>query len=207
MSSSNKTKSVKYKVLRRIQAKGRGAVFTSKYFLDLGSRTSVDQALSRLSREKKIRRFKPGLYDYPRINPKLGGILAPEYDKVAHAVARKTGSLIQPSGALAANMLGLTTQVPSKKVYLTNGPSRTIRIGNQRLVFRHTAPKEMAASGKPSSLVLQALRHLGRKGVNGEIIERLRSSLSSRDKADLAKEVRHVADWMRPVVEEIIKKV
>ena len=111
--------SVAHKALKRIHNKGSGFSFTAKDFLDLGSRGAVDVALSTLTKQGKIRRISRGLYDYPKHSELLGGMLGPDFDQVAHAIARKSGIRIQPSGALAANLLGLSEQVPAKLVYLT----------------------------------------------------------------------------------------
>ena len=112
------------KVLARISRMGRGAVFSGVDVLDVASWPAVRQALARLARAGAIRRIGTALYHYPRINPKLGGDVPPSMDAVAKAIARRTDSRIVASGALALNMLGLSTQVPAKVVHLTNGPSR-----------------------------------------------------------------------------------
>ncbi len=199
--------SVADKIIKMIRAKGRGQVYTNKQFLDIGSRVAVDKALSRLTKRGLIRRIIPGIYDYPRINPKLGGILSPSQDKVAQAIAEKNGIRIQPTGALAANILGLTNQVPAKKVFLTDGKPRTIKIGHQTLVFKHAAPKTMIHSGRPSKTVIQALRYLGRDSVNSLVIKKLRNLLSARDKSDLIKDVKYVPDWLRPIINEIARNI
>jgi len=198
--------SIADKIIKRIRGKGRGQAYTNKQFLDLGSRAAVDKALSRLTKRGLIRRLKPGIYDYPRVNPKLGGVLSPSRDNVAQAIAKKNGIRIQPSGAQAANALGLTNQVPAKTVFLTDGKPRTIKIGRQTLVFRHAAPKTMLHSGKPGKIVIQALRYLGREGVNNSVINKLSNSLSSKDKSDLEKEVKSGPDWLRPIINEIVRK-
>jgi Family of unknown function (DUF6088) len=198
--------SVINKIIKRIRGKGRGHVYTSIQFLDLGSRAAVDQAMSRLARRGLIRRLKPGIYDYPRINPRLGGTLSPPQDEVAQAVAKKNSIRIQATGAQAANALGLTTQVPAKKVFLTDGKPRTVKIGKQTIVFRHATPKTMIHSGKPSKVVIQALRYLGQSGVNKSVIMKLRNTLSDKDKTDLIKDIEYAPDWLRPVVNEIVQK-
>lgn len=116
---------VTQQIVRRATAKGRGAVFTPSDFLDLGSRAAVDQALSRIARAGRLRRVTRGLYDYPRIDPQLGP-LTPSTYAVAQALARETGSLVQVAGAQAANMLGVSLQVPAQTTYLTDGPPRTV---------------------------------------------------------------------------------
>ena len=108
-------------ILKRIRVHGRGWVFTPRDFLDLGTRHPIDLALSRFASDKTIRRLTQGVYDYPRVHKKLG-VLAPNPDEVAAVLAAKTGSRMQVSGARAANLLGLTDQVPAQLVYLTDGP-------------------------------------------------------------------------------------
>ena len=121
-------------------------------------------ALSALTKRGKIRRISRGLYDYPKHSKLLGGVLAPNFDQVAHATARKYGIRIQPSGALAANQLGLSEQLPAQIVYLTDGQSRTIRVGSQTITFKQTSPKELLHNEKTASVV-HALRFLGKEAV------------------------------------------
>ena len=144
--------SVSDKILTRIQRKRRGFAFSGKDFLDLGTRSSVDRALSALSESGSIRRVCRGIYDYPRVNAKLGGELSPDYDQAAHAIARRNGVRIEPSGAWAANLLGLTTQVPGRIVYLTNGTSRSYAIGTRPSSFCVSLPKDsLTREGRPRS--------------------------------------------------------
>jgi len=115
-------------IKQRIIGKGRGAIFAPSDFLDIGSRASVDQALSRLADQGVIRRLTRGLYDYPKKSPRFG-FLSPSADDIAKAVARKDGQILQPSPSMAANQLGLSIQVPSKPTYMTDGPTRTKKVG------------------------------------------------------------------------------
>ena len=188
-------------ILRRIRGRGRGSIFSAKDFLDLGSRAAIDQALSRLSRTGKIRRLRRGLYDYPKIHSKLGP-LSPTPDRIAHAVAAKTKSRLQPSGARAANTLGLTTQVPAKSVFLTDGPSRQVHIGHQTVYLKHVTPKYFLGDGV-GALAIQALRYLGKDGINDNVVRKLRDTMSRRDKVKLKQSIRYVVDWMAPVLQQI----
>ena len=189
-------------ILNRIRGRGRGAVHITQDFLALGRRAAIDQALSRLAGKGSIRRIGRGIYDYPKISP-LIGVLTPDPDKVAQAFAKKTGSVIQMSGARAANELGLSTQVPARIVYLTNGNSRRISLGKQIIELKHAAPKKMAIANKPIGTVVQALRHLGRDNIDVATIQKLKTSLSGDDKAELRKHLDAVPDWMRPVIANI----
>ena len=190
------------KIKRRIIGKGRGAVFTPADFLDLCSRDSVDQTLSRLTDQGVIRRLARGIYDYPKTSPRLGR-LSPDPDAVAAAIARKDGRVVQVSPARAANMLGLTTQVPAKAVYLTDGPSRTKQIGAQTIIMRNAAARNLVGAGKPTGAVFQALRYLGKDGVDADIVARLARTIDADTRRALVKYALQAPGWMRPVVQQI----
>jgi hypothetical protein len=195
-------KTVQDQVLTRIRAKGRGAVHVPADFLDLGSRAAVDQALGRLARAGTIRRLARGVYDFPKQDPRLGA-LSPSLARVAVAIARSTKSQLQVSGAQAANQLGLSTQVPARLVYLTDGPTRTIQVGNRAIAFRHAAPRKLAGAGTAAGVVMQALRHLGRDGVTPDVVARIRKVLRDRDRAAMSRHAAIAPAWMRPVLEAI----
>lgn len=150
----------------------------------------------------KIRRLGRGVYDYPR-RSRLLGDLSPRVDLVASAAARSTQTTIQASGARAANALGLSQQVPARPTYLTNGPPRTIRVGPYSLVFRRAAPRNLLAAGTPAGTVFQALRYLGRDGVDDKAVAKLQSSLDDSTKADLIAYRDDMPIWMRPVIDKI----
>lgn len=192
--------STTHKVLKRIKGKGRGSVHTPKDFLDLGSRASVDQALSRLAKKGEIRRVRRGVYDYPRQNDRLG-VLSPSADAVAKAVAGITK--LQVSGARAANELGLSTQVPAKHVYLTAGTRRHLTFGNQTVWLRHAAPRHLLGAGETTGLVFQALRYLGKDRVDDGVVATLCHKLSPDDKRALRKSVVEMPTWMHDAARRI----
>jgi len=128
-------------------------VFTPRNFLAFGTRRAVDRALARLTQDKTIRRLAQGLYDYPRVHKKLG-ILAPNPDDVTAVLAAKTGSRVQISGARAANLLGLTDQVPAQLVYLTDGAAHRFAHQNMKAEERIEVqnPPSAEREAKPQSL-------------------------------------------------------
>jgi Family of unknown function (DUF6088) len=193
------------KILNRIRTQGRGKVFIPKDFLDLGSRDAVDQSLSRLVKAGEIERLGRGLYQYPQRNERLGIPLAPDLDEIADALGRQTGSRVVPSGATAANRLGLSTQVPAKPVYLTDGRTRQVRIGGTLIQLRHAAPKELPVGSRTSALVFQALRYLGQAAVDGSVIARLRRSLSAEQRRELLRDARYTTDWIAAVVRRVAR--
>jgi hypothetical protein len=184
--------------MRRTRAGGRGGVFTPTDFLDLAARAAVDQALSRLVKNGKLRRLARGLYDYPKLHPKLGA-LSPAPDDVARALARETGSQAQIAGAHAANALGLSMQVPAKSLYLTDGPSRRIVLGKRVVDLRHASPKHLVAPGSPAGTVVQALRHVGPVRA-ADVAQVATRRLSASDKRVLASSAIQAPAWMRPTL-------
>lgn len=187
--------SIQNRISGRIHSEGKGWVFTPNHFLDLGSRTAVAQSLVRLVRAGTIRRLAQGLYDYPVKHPTLGD-LPPNYEMIAQALAGRDNLRIQPSGAYAANLLGLTEQVPAKIVFLTDGPNRTVQINKRQLALKRTTPKNMATAGKVSGLVIQALRYLGQNNVGEKIVGILNKRLSSDDKRRLIHDLRFAPVWI-----------
>jgi hypothetical protein len=196
--------SIDSNILSRIYGSGRGSVFTPGRFLDLGSRDAVDKVLSRLVQKGTIRRLARGLYDYPEQHP-IMGILTPSPDAIARALAGKQGIRLQPSGAYAANRLGLSTQVPARIVYLTDGPSRTVRVGNQEIRLQRTTPRSMGPAVRISGLVIQALRHLGQKHVDDAAIQTLQRKLSDQDRKRLIKDIAYAPAWVGKHLLEIAR--
>ena len=194
--------SIENKIANRIHSKGAGWVFTPNHFLDLGSRAAVAQSLVRLVRAGTIRRLAHGLYDYPKKHPTLGDLPA-NYERIAQALAGRDNLRIQPSGAYAANLLGLTEQVPARIVFLTDGSNRTVQINKQQLVLKRTTPKNMATAGRVSGLVIQALRYLGQNNVDDKIIEILKKRLSSDDKRQLINDLRFAPVWIGVIFRQL----
>ena len=191
------------KIINRIRRAEPGWAFTPKDFLDLGSRGIIDMTLSALARKGTIRRIDRGLYDTPKTSSLLGGVLSPDLDQVARAIARRFRWRIIPEGTLAANMLGLSAQVPAKIIYISDGPSTEIQIGKQTIVFKHARPKRMKNEGESSSLVIEALRHLGKDAANSDLIDRLEHKLSKAEKRELLRDARYSADWIYEVAQKI----
>jgi hypothetical protein len=197
---------VRDQIVATIKRFGEGKAFSAKDFLDIASRTMIDVTLASLCKEGKIRRIRRGLYDMPKVNPALGGRLSPDIDEAARAIARRQRWKIVPEGAWAANLLGLSTQVPSKIIYLTDGPNNEVPIGRRIIQFKHARPKALAGLDGKFALVVQALRHLGRDGVGPQEIEKLRAGLSPAEKRKLVKATRFGADWIYDVANSIAEK-
>ncbi len=192
------------KIRRRIQGHKRGWVFTPDSFKDLGTRRAIDLALMRQRDRGHIRQLARGLFDFPRTDPQLGDLWPPT-DDIARALAGRDATRLQPSGGYAANLLGLSTQVPMRVVYLTDGRSRTVQIGNRQIILKHTTPRNMAPA-EISGLVIQALRHLGREHVDDQVIAQLDRALDQGARRQLMKDIRYAPAWIADVFRELAGK-
>jgi hypothetical protein len=202
MARRKSTQSIDSKVFAAILRRGRGSVFVPADFLHLGSREAIGVALYRLARQGTIRRLARGVYDFPIEHPALG-LLSPSADAVARALAGRDRTRLQPAGAYAANILGLSEQVPAKAVFLTDGPSRTVKIGPTTIQLRRTTPRNMAAAGRLSGLLIQALRELGKEHVTAERREHLKRTLPAEKRRELLKDLRLAPAWMHPIFREL----
>lgn len=194
--------SIYNKVVSRIYGRKAGWVFTIIHFIDLGSRAAVAKALERLADAGTIRRLERGLYDYPVKHPVLGDLPA-NYERIAQALAGRDNLKIQPSGAYAANLLGLTDQVPARIVFLTDGPNRTVQIRNQQIVLKRTTPKNMATAGQVSGLIIQALRYLGKDHVDDKTVGMLKKRLTGDDKRQIMRDLRYASAWIGVIFRQL----
>lgn len=191
------------RVLDRIKQHGPGWVFTPADFSDLGSRTAVATALKRHKARSTIRQLARGLYDVPRQDKQLG-LLSPSTEAVVEAIKNRDAVRLQPTGAYAANLLGLTEQVPVRIFFLTDGPERKIKLGRKEIVFKNTTPRNMATAGRISGLVIQALRWLGKRHVDQDMIKQLRARLDDEAKQQLLADVRHAPIWIAEIIRQIV---
>ena len=160
--------------------------------------------LTRLVRDGKIRRIARGIYDCPHDHPLLGQTGATS-DAVVSAVARKKNLRLLPSSAVAANQLGLSTQVPAQLVYHTDGAAANVKLGKLNIVFRRNSGRNLALAGRASGLVSQALRDIGKGKVTQADLDHLRRRLPPSARKHLAQDIDQVPVWMRPHFRELAR--
>lgn len=200
------TQSIDKSILMAIYGNGRSWSFSPKDFSPIGSRGAIDLALHRLHKKKTIRRVLRGLYDYPQFSKLLNTQLSPDIDQVAHALARKFGWHIQPSGPAALNVMGLSTQVPGRIVYLSDGPFRSYHVGKTELTFEKTALKEMGFKLRQSSLIVQGLKSLDSKGITDQTITEIRQWLDPSLRSKVLKDTRTATGWVYEAIRKICRE-
>jgi hypothetical protein len=193
---------IEQKILSRIYGRGMGWAFTKIDFVTDFGEANIHKALSALTKAGTIRRVCVGVYDYPRQSELLGQ-LSPDIDQVAQALARKFNWRIQPSGDTSLNLLGLSTQVPGKWLYLSDGPSRHYAIGGQELAFRQSALKDTGFALRESGLLVPAIKALGKEHIDAAVVEKLRQWLDPKLRTRLLRDTRMVTGWIYEVIKQV----
>jgi hypothetical protein len=195
--------SFKNKTSARIYGKQRGWAFSKIDFLDLGSDADIRKALSELAVKGTIRRVLRGIYDYPRISTLLDSEMGPDLDQLARALARRSGWRVQPSENTALNILGLSTQVPAQRVYLSDGPSKTYAVGKQQLVFKKRTLKESVFKYKESELVVQALKALEQERIDEMVCQKLSKQWTPKLWRKIVRDTKTAPAWVHGIIRTI----
>lgn len=197
--------SVEYKIEKSIKAKPKGFLLLSDDFTQAGSAESVRKALQNLKEKGLIKSVAHGIYVRPVINEYIGEVL-PKAEEIAKAIAKRDKARIIPAGVMALNALGLSTQVPLNIVYLTDGSARTVKIGNRTIKFIKTSPKNLAAIGAISSLVIQALKEIGKDNAMEDEIKIVIMQLKKEEPYRLEHDIKLAPEWIRIIMRKAINK-
>lgn len=197
---------IEKKIESRINGHGKGWAFTKVDFASEFSEDNIHKALSSLTKSGKIRRVSQGVYDSPKFSKLLDQQLSPDMDQVAHALARKFNWRIQPSGDAALNLLGLSTQVPGRWIYLSDGPNREYEIGETTLNFKKAALKDIGFKHPKSGLIVHALKALGREQITPDTIESIRAQIIPTHFKRILNDTRTVTSWVYDAIKQICRE-
>ena len=195
--------SIEDKILKRIKSHGRGWAMTNSDFGDIAKTATIDWSLYRLKDKKLIRPLMRGIYDYPRFSEILQEELAPDMEMVARAIARKFRWNILISGNTALNYLGLSTQIPMRLIYFSDGPSRQYEVAGRILEFKHISFKEARFTNTKSEIVVQALRELGMVRITTDVINKMRDFIPASDRNKVLKDTQFTTDWIHDKIKLI----
>lgn len=198
--------SIDDKILTNVKKRGRGTIFFAQDMLQYGQRLSVLKALERMAAAGTILRVARGIYCYPKIDKQLGlGALYPSLDEIAQAVAKRDKARIAPTGSYALNVLGLSTQVQMNVVYLTDGTARRLTIGNGKgILFKHTAPKNLAFRSRTAMYITFALKELGQEGVTQAHIDRIRELVKAEKKETILADAALIPSWIMKILRNAV---
>ncbi len=196
--------SIDDKIIKKIKKAKGGTVFSIDDFLKFGSAKAVGKALERLVDTGEISRVSRGVYARLKKHP-LFGELQPSAEEIAKAIAKKDKARIVPTGVLALNALGLSTQVPLNLVYLTDGSARTIKIRTQTVKFRKASPRNLSAIGPVSGLVIQALKEIGKDQVTEKELRIILQHLKLEDPNRLRHDIKLAPEWIRVIMRKALQ--
>ena len=193
-------------VLFCIAGHGRGWAFSSVDLINKFDRQQIDNILSDLSKDKKIRRVARGIYDYPKYSELLQKELSPDIEQVARAIGRKFNWRIEVSGQSALNILNLSTQIQAKYIYLSDGPNKSYKLFNDvEIEFKKSVLKDIGFKYKESSLIVQALKSLGKEHITDEIIEKIKGQIESKLYEKILKDTQSTTVWVYEIIKQICK--
>lgn len=195
--------SIEEQIERLVLDKPRGTLFFPEDFEHTGSSEAIRKALQRLENKGSIRRVAHGIYVRPKESSYIGEVM-PTAEEVAEGIAKRDKIRIVPTGVYALHALGLSTQIPLKLVFLTDGAARTINVGKRTIKLKRTTPKNLMAKGKISSLVIQALREIGKDKASQTELNQIIKLLKEEDQQLLKHDIKLAPEWIKQIMKEAI---
>lgn len=190
-------------IQEQIKAAAEGTIFISSDFADIADTETIRRNLNRLTQAGMLRRILKGVYEKPKYSKLLDEYVAADPEAVANALARSYHWTIAPCGNTALNLLGLSTQVTAVWSYISDGPYKTYEWNSTKLEFKHRTNKEITGLSYMTSLVIQALKTLGKSNVTPEVIQMLSEKLTDKDKQACLKEATESTDWVYDTIRQI----
>jgi hypothetical protein len=197
--------SVESKIEKAIKARPVGFLLFSEDFSDKGSAESVRKALQSLKDKGFIKSVAHGIYVRPKTSPYIGELL-PTAEEVAQAIAKRDRIRMVPTGVYALHALGLSTQIPLNLVFLTDGPARTVKVGKRTIKLKRSSPKNLMGKGPISSLVIQALREIGKDKATMQELTKIKKLLKREDPQMLKHDMKLAPEWIRQIMKGAINE-
>lgn len=147
-----------------------GKVFISQDFLDIASNETVRRTLNKLVEEDKIKRIMNGFYYNPSFSELIQEYEMFTVNELAFSIARKYNWEIAPFGIACLNILGLSTQVPAKMAYVSNGKNKTFKVQQREIQFKKVNNKEISNMSLKTKVVIQAIKEIGKDKLTKKIL-------------------------------------
>lgn len=200
-------KSIQKEIEDKLKKTTKGKLFFITDFSDLGTDVAIRQSLQRLSRKEIIIRLSQGIYYYPKTDEMLG-VIKPSADQIAESIAKRDKARILPTGSYALYKLGLSTQIPMNVVYLTDGSARKVQVGNQKITFKKTSPKNLAVNHRLTALIIQGLKELGEENIDPSHLSSIKDIINQAGENTQIKEnIKYAPVWIQKMVLKILKEI
>ena len=187
--------SVAQAIFNRIKRMPKGRPFAGSMFAQVGSRASVDKALSRLVQSGTLERVTRGVYMRPKMSKYTGRVVRPSPLAVMEVITKANGETIQIHGAEAVRRLELSTQMQVVPTFYTSGSTREIKVGNAVVRLKHVSRDRLQHAGTNVGMALTALHYIGKKGLSPQVVSKITNALSSEELLKLR--ACRMPEWMR----------
>lgn len=188
--------------IETIMSENQGKIFSINDFYDLGTKNTIKSILYRLNEENEIVRLLDGLYTKPKYSKILDEYSYPDASAVAEKIADKFSWTIAPTGDTALNYTGLSTQVPNEYVYISDGAYREYLYRDKKIIFKHTTNRNITSYSKELSILIQAIKALGKDNIREEDIKKL-AVFAKGIQEDLIKDTLKLPFWIQEVLNKI----
>jgi len=194
--------SVSNQIEDKISKSRRGEIFFASDFVQYGTADNIRQVLFRLEKDKLIERLAHGIYIKPKQDSLLGTIY-PSTEEIAKEIAKRDKVRIAPTGVLALYLLGLTTQIPLKVVYLTDGSEREIKIGKRTIKFKRTVPKNFLIKDQVLYLVVQAFKEMGQQEITSSFLQTIQGFITQIDREVIVSQLKYAPVWIQKEITKL----
>lgn len=190
-------------IKQRIDEADNGTLFFNNSFPEFDDEY-VGQILSHLAKQGVIHHLSRGVY--LKAEETRFGLVYPPLEAIAEAIARRDNAQVIPTGAMAQNILGLSTQVPMNAVFLTSGSARKIQLGGRTITFRRAVPKNFAVKGRYTSLIVQALRSIGEWDMTADDLAQVEELIKKHPEPDtIEQDLAAMPTWIRRIFVRTLK--
>ena len=180
---------------------------------DVASHGHTEQDMATLSMvDDSFVQYGRGIYYRAHWNKLLKAWDKASPDELIHAVAARDGFKLLITASVAANKLGLSTQVPAKNVWYTEGATRELVIGGWKIYLQTASPETMYWAGHPGAIIIQALQWMGPAIVDRAdwLVTKIKhagwkdGSIPDEILQDLTQHKNHIPSYMEPLVKRLI---
>lgn len=194
---------IKHNVMKSIDESQPHSIFFISDYADLGAAETIRKILHEATISGVLEKAGHGIYIKPKIS-KFGKVPVP-LEKIAREIAARDKCQILPTGSTAANLIGLSTQVPMNLSYITTGSTRAIKIGDRKISFRHASPKNFAAKGSVIPLLIQGIKEIGAENISGVEYEAIRLFIDKQQDPYLQEDLQLAPAWIQRIIKKLMQ--
>ena len=188
--------------IEKIMSENQGKVFSINDFYNLGTKNTIKSILYRLNKENQITRLIEGLYIKPKYSKILKEYSYPDANEIAEKLANKFSWTISPAGDTALNYIGLSTQIPNEYIYISDGPYREYLYRDKKIIFKHTTNRNITSYSKELSILIQAIKALGKDNISKKDIKKL-AIFAKKIKENFKEDTLKLPFWIQEVLQKI----